>query len=84
MAEPAQKHARFSADDVLGILEDVSDDEYDSGADECADEVICDGSDFEFQEFDTAELDPDDDGVDDIDTAVDDEDVHPPRDLQNE
>ena len=54
MAEPLSKHARLSAHDVIGMLEDVEmssdeydsdEDEYDSDEDECAGEVICDGSD---------------------------------------
>ena len=84
MAEPLSKHARLSAHDVIGMLEDVevSSDEYDSDEDECAGEVICDGSDIEFQDFDTAEVDLDDD---DVNTAeIDDEDVHTPSHLQNE
>ena len=46
MAEPLSKHARLSAHDVIGLLEDVVSDEYDSAEDECAGEVICDGSDI--------------------------------------
>ena len=57
MAEPA-KRTRFSADDVIDMLQDVSDDDYDSdNDDECAGEVICDGSDIEFPDFDTADVD---------------------------
>lgn len=55
----ASKQARLTATDVIDMLEDVSDNDhaYDSDEDECADEVICEGSDIEVHDFDTAEVD---------------------------
>ena len=55
----ASKQASLTATDVIDMLEDVSDDNYayDSDEDECAGEVICEGSDIEFHDFKTAEVD---------------------------
>ena len=51
--------ARLTPTDVIDMLEDVSDDDYayDRDEDECAGEVICEGSNIEFRDFDTAEVD---------------------------
>ena len=42
----ASKQAKLTATDVIDMLEDVSNDDYayDSDEDECAGEVICEGS----------------------------------------
>ena len=55
----ASKQPKLTATDVIDMLEDVSDDNYayDSDEDECAGEVICEGSDIEFHDFKTAEVD---------------------------
>ena len=74
MAEPTPKHAKFSRDDVIEML-DVSD-EYDSEEydddddDDCASEVICDGSNVEFHDFDAAEIDTNDHSPSDLEEEV--------------
>ena len=64
MAEPRAKRARYSAGDVIGMLEDVYDDEVDpesdSDADYSEDEVMCEGSDVEFYDFDKEDVPPQD------------------------
>ena len=59
LSSMASKQPKLTATDVIDMLEDVSDDDYvyDSDEDECAGEVICEGSDIEFHDFDTAEVD---------------------------
>ena len=64
MAEPRAKRAKYSAGDVIGMLEDVYDDEVDpesdSDADYSEDEVMCEGSDGEFYDFDKEDGPPQD------------------------
>ena len=65
MAEPRAKRARFSARDVIGMLESGHDDgleesDSDSGDDYNDDEVVCAGSDDEFFNFDKEEVPPQD------------------------
>ena len=63
MAEPRAKKARFNARDVIGMLEceyEEEVDESDSDGDYNEDEVMCDGSDDEFFNFDKEEVPPQD------------------------
>ena len=74
MAEPRAKRARFCAQDVIGMLcDDEVDSESDSGDDyNDEDEVMCEGSDVEFYDFDREEVPPQD------------LDFYPPAGLQEE
>ena len=70
MAEPSAKRVRLSAEDVIGMLEDEYESEDDN--DEDYNEVMCEGSDDDFYDFDKDEVPPQD------------LDFYPPRDLHED